>query len=137
MLVYRLEHRNLINQDSGMPCGPYNPVYEGFTEQRQGVLAWTVTLLCDYSSDTEHLPPTRDPLLGRKIRSSEVCAFDSEESLRKWFGPFVARLERFGFHISCYNVPDDYVRLGANGQCVFTSRRGRRVLETYKGEEVD
>lgn len=135
MLVYRLEHRNLINQDSGMPCGPYN-VRRAMGWRERNAYGQVLAELCDYSFNAAHLPPDADPLLVT-IHQNEVCGFVDLPSALQWFGPFVARLERFGFHLTCYNVPDDYVRTGLNGQCVFSVRHAHRVLDQNKENARD
>ena len=133
MLVYRLEHRTAINQHSGLPCGPYNPA-PGVGRENRAAFEELLSALLDYSFNDRHMTPNSDPFL-RGIYANEVCAFTSQEWLDAWFGPFVKELARYGFHVACYDVPADSLRVGVNGQCVFKARSGKMV--TDKGENVD
>lgn len=123
MKIWRVEHETLINGITGAPRGPYSPCYIKDEALRSGLYD-----MCHAHSDgSKHRSPHEDLALGHRIEIWEICGLTSREALDAWFSEWHAALAAAGFVISVYEVPDDSVRVGVNGQCVFTYSAAARV----------
>lgn len=65
------------------------------------------------------------------INTEQSCACESLESLIEWFGIDLIRewMERFGFVVASYEVPDNRCWVGNFGQVLFAHRYASRVQE--------
>lgn len=119
MRVWRVAHETARDPE-GFPSGPYTG--HGLPS-RQFEMLW---LMGSDHSDDWHLPPAKDPLL-RDINSSERCGFEWPEVAYEWFAGWLRRLDQCGFLLWEYECPDEYVRVGMNGQLVFKARMAKQV----------
>lgn len=123
--VWRVAHS--VAKFHDFPSGPYN---------RHGVSDLVdCTPLYDMSSDHttyRHPAPHWDAKLQR-IAPHERCGFDSHEALDRWFAGWTGPLAACGFRAWVYEVPDEYVRVGAHGQALFDHARAE-LIETYELE---
>ena len=110
--VYRVEDPSLI--------GPYSGSYAGNT---------TVRMRDDHNNGPASLHPS--PYTSWQIRMGTQpletrCAFDSMQSLFRWFGGWLPGMIREGFHISA--IDDVQVTAGPDdvGQVLFIDKRKRK-----------
>lgn len=118
--VFRVAHRELLNPVSGTHFGPYATYQMPFDEPQ-----------IDKDTTDEHPTPMMEGL--RYLEDDEVCGFYSLEACLSWFSEYEREeLECCNFHIQVWEVPSQYVRVGAK-QTVFVPKQGRIVdtLDTW------
>jgi hypothetical protein len=70
-------------------------------------------------ADYDHPSPYADRAL-RGISFWERCGFSTREALTDWFADWFEALDGAGFRVWEYEVPDEFVRVGADkGQVCF------------------
>lgn len=111
MKVWRVAHKEATYE--GFPSGPYACV-ETLPQETVDALEG----MYDAHTDDAHMTPHRDGNL-RGIREFERCGFDSRAALDEWFSGWHETLDEHGFIVWVYDVDDEEVRKGANGQLVF------------------
>lgn len=127
MRVWRVGHSTARLND--FPAGPYRDKWTWADEDTQDLLRPMGFTHSNEEWDT-HLAPWSDPLL-RSVGTHEVCGFDSEYALRAWFHGFDDVLYATDFAIWVYDVPEDDVRQGQNGQLLF-NRHSAVMQTTYQ-----
>lgn len=139
MIVYRLEHGAHKDSRTGCGGGPYSYMWQRGTplEYDPEFGAAQEKLFDDSDGDT-HMGPFRDPTLGG-IMPWEICGLDSLQSFIAWFGEERTEewVDRFGFVVAKYDVPDDRCRVGLNGQVLFEYKKAVRVQEESNDERAE
>lgn len=125
MIVYRVEHTTAVDDRTRHACGPMADV-DRFVDRskRNGWdIAYDAQIACARAMNGSLNRPTpwSDPKLGG-IQVDEICGVDSRRNLRFWFGDSLPALERAGFAVRKYDVPDWACRVGESGQVVFKYR---------------
>lgn len=135
MKVFRLEHGSVTDSRTGLGCGPYAGSWElrdsvEDDDERREALNEAMEVLhqVTYSEDgaSGRLNPICDPILLR-IFPWEICGFNNLGDLYNWFGRALEALERNGFEVRQYEVPDCFARVGHDGQTLFEFAHARRV----------
>lgn len=113
MRVFRVAHSSLTSQvgTQDVPAGPYATREVRDRCRALAGMHWA-------HGDGSHPSPVWCHILNG-IDPSEVCAFDSMESLLNWFADWHRALVTDGFEVFVYDVPDDKVRVGTFGQALF------------------
>lgn len=133
MIVYRIEHESVLNPDTHFPAGPCNPA-DDFGCLHDKVLT-AQQVVFDVMNNREGKPtPWCDRYLGW-INPDEVCGVDSKKDLEFWFEDSVKFLERAGFTIHKYDVPDWACRVGESGQVLFKHQYATLVNKKGKNHE--
>jgi hypothetical protein len=97
MRIYRVEHKDILNDTSDHFAGPY--IISGDEELEE--FSWGLGMAhTDWENDHHgHKPP-------KAIDSEWVCGLQSKERAQWWFEGFHSDLDRFGFHLAIYEVED-------------------------------
>lgn len=131
MYVYRLEHGTHTDGRTALGRGPmsYDLLDEVGGETGSALGAEQDALCWDWN-DASHPSPFRDYSLAY-IRQEEACGTTSWDDLVHWFGENRIQrwVERFGFVVRKYEVPDEKCRVGKYGQVLFEGRSAVRVEE--------
>lgn len=137
MIVYRLEHGTYKDYRTGCGGGPYSysPYCGTWLEDDDEFEEEQEALFVDSTGDT-HLGPYRDPILKGIQERVEICGLDSLESFIAWFGEERVNywVERFGFIVAKYDVPEGCYRVGMNGQVLFEFRKSTLVKEVVPSD---
>lgn len=103
MLVYRVAYPR---EDGRIPVGPY--------QSGEWAVSDEVYELCDEMSsnhmDMHHPIPWNDGI--GEMDCDDYCAFDSMESLKRWFDDWLYGLLDAGFRIFIYDVPRNQITFG-------------------------
>jgi len=130
MIVYRVEHKELISERSGTYAGPMGQLtFESQPSEVRDKYYRALNAVARNMNNGLHLTPWADPCL-RGISSFEVCGVDSPEAVDWWFGDSLPLLEQAGFVVREYDVPDCKARRGLGGQVVFDYVSANRVEKT-------
>lgn len=138
MIVYRVEHSTAVDDRTNHLCGPMSDLDRcagnGWRARQAALDAQDAV---DYAMnghwDTKPTP-WADPQLGG-VAPEEICGVDSMESVRFWFEDSIPALERAGFTINKYDVPDWACRVGESGQVLFRCRVAKLVNAEEKNHE--
>lgn len=130
MIVYRVEHSTALDDRTNHLCGPMASLdRHAGNDWRARKAALDALEAVDYAMnghwDTKPTPWS-DPKL-RGIDPDEICGLDSMESVRFWFEDSIPALEKAGFVINKYEVPESACRVGRSGQVLFRYRVAKLV----------
>ena len=130
MLVFRVAHTVSKRVGTDYFAGPYSrwvePELPDGTEEN--LISPMGRAHTDYS---DHRSPNECPKL-QGITFSEVCGLVSHAAVNKWFDGWRGLLTRYGYRVYVFDVPEEFVRVGSNGQCVFKIEKASLV----RAEEI-
>lgn len=130
MIVYRVEHKDVVDPETGHAAGPFRSTsfYTAWDCDHKRLNAYIraqedlyVHILNGY-----YPTPWADPTLNT-ISPNEVCGFDSEDAFRDWFGATWPEFEAVGFRLAKYEVPAKDARRGLAGQVLFKFKNAEPV----------
>ncbi|MCI3271039.1 hypothetical protein [Streptomyces cylindrosporus] len=124
MRVFRVGHREktFTIADKPFPIGPYNR-----DDYNADLNTDMIRAHGGWGSHKHHPTPAADPYLNG-VYSWEVCGFSSLGALLDWFETFLQTLDRNGYALWVYDVPDEDVRVGMRcGQLVFEPESAVKV----------
>lgn len=133
MIVYRVDHGEVSDPRTGMGCGPYAGAWylgdllddRRNQEWSRGMDQWYGYMVNNHRC--EYRTPSLDPEL-KSIKAGEVCGLASREAVVNWFGKrCLGHLEAAGFRVAKYDVPDECVRHGRDGQVLFEARKAKEI----------
>lgn len=130
MIVYRVEHGEVIDPETKRPAGPFRSI--SFSTAWQGERKRLLTYceaqerLYTHIQGGYYPTPWADPNLCY-ITPDEICGFANEASVKEWFGSSWPIFESVGFKINRYEVPDCDARRGEVGQVLFKFKNAQRV----------
>jgi len=124
MNVFRVAH-TVSRKHGAYPSGPYSQRVE--PELPAGTVENLIRPMgYAHSDDPCHPSPVYDTQLW-SIAVDEVCGMTDRPSLNEWFDGWRGRLKRYGYQVYVYEVPDEDVRVGSFGQCVFRYENARLI----------
>lgn len=126
MIVYRIEHRSILDERTNHLCGPLADM-ERFDGPYRDAAYIAQNVVCDVMNGRMDKPTPWWDLRLNGIAPNEICGVDSKESLNFWFEYSIPFLEKAGFVVNKYDVPDKYVRHGESGQVVFQYKHATLV----------
>lgn len=133
MIVYRVEHTTVVDDRTKHACGPMADL-DRFGRLRDKAYDAQMATARAMNGHSDKPTPFWDIFLNG-ISEDEICGVDSMASLRFWFEDAIPALERAGFAVREYDVPDWACRVGQSGQVLFKYRYARLVDNEEKTDE--
>lgn len=127
MIVYRIEHSTILDEETGHPCGPMTDVDHFGRLRDKAFLAQKA--LCKVMDGRLDKPTPFWDIFLNGIQEDEICGVDSMRSMEFWFEDTIPVLKEAGFVVSEYEVPDWACRVGMFGQVVFKYEEAEKVSD--------
>ncbi len=139
MKIYRVEHMSVLHTE-GFPSGPYqnngmqhaehaldfeNPNYSYWDHNHDDCIHEWMENMC-YQTGLAHPTPNNDGIYD--FDTNHIFGFKNLDSLKEWFSGNLRILQKYGFVIAVYEVPDHHAQHGYR-QSVFNYTHSKRIDE--------